>query len=204
MSTRGNSRLMDYPQDQASRQCLNQTSDTFENWGLLVVQEGRVIDIQHWNREGPLSAPKQPEGLLLNFVPDGQRLTLFMGKMAFEWNLITGWSGPRKYNKGERRAHLANVFKPVAGEPQFRSGKSWCCVVIDGGVKLTSPVQLFEQKRREWEELPAAKRTLLLSEGARRSSAKHAAFALKAVLGLTALAAAVYGIALLVNKFGLI
>jgi hypothetical protein len=195
---------MEYPQDQASRLCLNQTSEAFENWGLLVLQEGRVIDIQHWNREGPLSSPKRPDGFLLNFVPDGQRLTMFMGKMVYEWNLVTGWSGPRKYKKGERKNHLKNVFKPIPGEAQFRAGKSWCCVVIDGGVKLTSPVQLFQDKRKEWEALPATQRTMLLSEGARRSSAKHAVFAVKSAFGIAAASGLLYGVAWLLNKSGFI
>jgi hypothetical protein len=201
---RGKTAIMDYPQDQASRHCLNQTPDNFENWGLLVVQEGRIIDVQRWNGEEPLSPPKRPEGLLLHFVPDGQRLTLFMGKSVTEWNLITGWSGPRKYKKGERKKHLENVYKPVLGEPQFRCGKSWCCVIIDGNVKLSSPMDLFERKAKEWNELPATKRSMLLSEGARRSSARHATFALKAVVGLTLVAGLLYGLALLFNKMALI
>lgn len=195
---------MDFPQDQASRHCLNQSGANFENWGLLVLQDAQVIDIQRWGREGRLTTPKQPEGLLLNFLPDGQRLTLFTSKGAFEWNLITGWSGPRKYRKGERKQNLKDVFKVTPGQPQFRCGKDWCCVIIDGSLKLTSPREVFEKKRQEWNALPATQRSLLISEGARKRSAKHAAFTMKAVVGLTVSAGLLYGVAWVLNKMAII
>ncbi|MCA9775872.1 MAG: hypothetical protein KC800_04115 [Candidatus Eremiobacteraeota bacterium] len=195
---------MEYPLDQASRHCLNLPVEKFENWGLLVLQEAQVIDIQRWNRDERLSPPNRPEGMLLNFKPDGQRLTLFLRKNAFEWNLITGFSGPRKYQDGEKKKNLQDFFKAVPGQPQFRAGSNWCVVIADGSMKLTSPMSVFAEKQKEWNDLPATQRSMLLSEGARKSSARHAFFTAKAVAGIGVAAGLLYGAAMLLQKLGFI
>ena len=195
---------MEYPLDQASRQSLTLPSEKFENWGLLVLQDAQVIDIQRWNSEEQLSAPNRPEGMLLNFKPDGQRLTLFLRKNAFEWNLITGFSGPRKYQTGEKKKNLQEFFKVVPGQPQFRAGGNWCVVIIDGSMKLTSPMSVFAEKQKEWNDLPATPRSMLLSEGARKSSAKHAFFTVKAAVAIAMASGLLYGLAMVLQKMNLI
>lgn len=194
---------MYFAQDQASRAVLNTGVGELKNWGLLVVQDNKIVEMQRWDTTKLLDRPNIPDGLVGNFVPDGQRLTLFFRQHAYEWNLSTGFGGRRNYLEGEKKK-VKTLFEPVPGEPQFRTGKDWCCVIIDAGMKLTSPMQLFQAKKAEWDSLTPAQRTVLLSEGARRSTAHHAGFTAKAGIALAVAAGALFGVAMLLQKIGLI
>lgn len=194
---------MEFPQDYASRVCLNQAEEKYNYWGLLVIVDQRVADLQRWNEDGPLTPPERPGGLIGNFEPDGQRLKLYMGNQVVEWNLVTGWAGDRPYQKGEKK-RVSSIYQPVAGEPQFRAGKDWCCVIIDGAVKATSPQNIFRSKQKEWNQLSAAEKSILLSEKARKSSAKHAFFGAKAAIALSTFAAICWGLAWVLTKLKII
>ena len=162
-----------------------------------------LLDLQRWDGEVKTKSPELPKGRLVNFEADGQRLKIFLSKRVFEWNLHTGWSGVRKFEAKEKK-RINSLFEPAPGEPQFRSLKNWCCAIVDGNIKSTSPKSLFQEQKAKWDDLSAAQRSMLLSEKARKSTATHTVFGVKAAVGLSAVAALIFGIAMALTKFHII
>lgn len=190
---------MSYPQDPKSRLALFKNEQDIQHWGLVVVVNNQLLELQSWSGDSKTGTTKPPEGLFVDFKPDGNYLLLYMRKKICTWNPATGSITERPYKKGETKG--INPFQAVAGEPQFRGKNKWCAVVIDGDVKACPPKQLFRQSQQRWKSQPIARKLSLLSGPILVVLGQHGLFAVKAALVTAMTGVLLLALALLVDRY---
>lgn len=190
---------MEYPQDPKSRLALFKNEADIQHWGLVVVVENRLIELQTWNREEKTGSTKPPDGIFVDFKPDGNYLLLYMQKKIATWNPATGSLTERPYKKGETRD--IKPFKPAAGEPQFRGKKRWCAVVIDGNVKAQPPLNFFRQAQQKWKSESLGKKLSLLSGPVLVVMGQHGFFAVKVAMMTGVAAVLAMGLFLFADRY---
>ena len=130
-------------------------------WGLVIVAESRVAELQRWSNEEQIDTQAGPKGILRHLEAKGDKIFFYYKKGRLEWSLTDGSCNQHVYGEKESCPTDDIVFlKPK--RPQFIGNKNWCCVLTDGGIKICHPSKLFHDCQRNWKELPASKRASLV------------------------------------------
>lgn len=199
---------MKYPQDPKSRYLLNASKDQVGTWGLVVVVENQVVELQAWNDTEKVKSFPGPSGRLIDFETSEHRLILYLRKSVFEWNISTGATAPKKYKnkknpKGEYK-FPQNIYHTTPGEPQFRGRKNWCAVIIDGDVKVCHPKEIFQKSQEKWQSLPLSERSALLSEASVKKAGILGLTGMKLFAVASLISGFLYGSARLLLAFGIL
>ncbi|MBI3924773.1 MAG: hypothetical protein HY319_04470 [Armatimonadetes bacterium] len=140
--------------DAESRAALKAEESGVLRWGLLVLSEGRIRELQLW--DGPcrsmLNYEDGPTGELLGLSWDDKAMSLRLKNGWARWDLTSGeWKPVEGRNRGT----------PVwvgPGCPQFRRSGDRLVVVMDGSERVERPIVFFKAERERLMSLPATRR----------------------------------------------